>query len=49
LLIAGSSDETAYTRKHDRIREQRADLAQKLEQASERLDDAHMATDKSTL
>ena len=47
--MAGSIDDAAYKRKRDRIREQRAELAQKLEQASERLDDAHMETVRSTL
>lgn len=49
LLIGGSLDDGAYKRKLQRIREQRADLAQKLEQSSERLDEAHMETVRSTL
>jgi site-specific DNA recombinase len=49
LLVGGSIDDAAYKRKLQRIREQRADLAQKLEQASERLDDAHLETVRSTL
>lgn len=49
LLMAGSIDDAAYERKLQRIREQRADLAQKLEEASERLDDAHLETVRSTL
>lgn len=49
LLLAGTLDDAAYKKQLARIREQRADLAQKLEQASERLDDAHMQTVRSTL
>lgn len=49
MLVAGAIDDAAYKRKRQRIREQRADLAQKLEQSSERLDDAHMETVRSTL
>lgn len=49
MLMADSIDDAAYKRKLARIREQRADLAQKLEQGSERLDDAHMETVRSTL
>lgn len=49
LLVAGSIDDVAYKRKRDRIREQRDELAQKLEQAVERVDDAHMETVRSTL
>jgi site-specific DNA recombinase len=49
LLVGRSIDDAAYKRKLARIREQRADLAQKLEQASERLDDAHVETVRSTL
>jgi hypothetical protein len=39
--MAGSIDEAAYKRKRDHIREQRDELERKLEQANERLDDAH--------
>ena len=49
LLLAGTLDDAAYKKQIQRIREQRTDLAQKLEQASERLDDAHLETVRSTL
>lgn len=49
LLLAGTLDDAAYKKQLARIREQRAELAQKLARASERLDDAHMETVKSTL
>jgi site-specific DNA recombinase len=49
LLLAGTLDEPAFKKQLQRVREQRTDLAQKLEQASERLDDAHMETVRSTL
>jgi hypothetical protein len=41
LLVAGSMDDAAYERSLRRIREQRSDLAQKLDEASELLDDAY--------
>jgi hypothetical protein len=47
--VAGTLDDETYKKQLQRIREQRTDLAQKLEQASERLDDAHLETVPSTL
>jgi site-specific DNA recombinase len=49
LLMAGSIDDTAYKRKRQRVREQRDELAQKLEQSNANLDEGYLATVKSTL
>ena len=49
LLMAGTLDDAAYKRQLQRIREQRAELTRKLDEANERLDEEYISKAKATL
>ena len=49
LLLAGTLDDAAYKKQLTRIREQRAVLARKLDEANEQLDASYLETVRSTL